>query len=217
MIPYRLIRKKRKTLSVRIEKDGSVTVSVPTLCSRTEIEAFLQKNLHWIEEKQAERIRLNARKISFSEGDLVPFFGREYPLALREKRGATQSDGVLYLPADQPQKALERLYRTALKETLTEYIAVYAARMNVCPTGLKITSATTRWGSCSGKNALCFSYRLAMCEKSAIEYVVVHELCHILHKNHSKAFWQAVARYYPEYRSARKYLKDNARFMDLLP
>jgi hypothetical protein len=88
--------------------------------------------------------------------------------------------------------------------------------MGVKPTKLTITSARTRWGSCSGKNALSFSFRLALCRPSAVEYVVVHELCHILHKNHSKAFWAEVEKNFPDFRLEKAYLKKNAYYMEII-
>ncbi len=97
---------------------------------------------------------------------------------------------------------------TALaKAVIPQKVAFFAKIMGVQPTGVKITSAKTRWGSCSGKNSLCFSYRVMIYPEKAVDYVVVHELCHILHHDHSKEFWQAVERYMPDYKAAQKMLK----------
>ncbi len=97
---------------------------------------------------------------------------------------------------------------TALaKAVIPQRVAFFAKIMGVQPTGVKITSAKTRWGSCSGKNSLCFSYRVMIYPEKAVDYVVLHELCHILHHDHSKEFWQAVERYMPDYKAAQKMLK----------
>ena len=84
----------------------------------------------------------------------------------------------------------------------------YAKQMNLYPTGLKITSARTRFGSCSGKNSICFSWRLMDYPEPAIDYVVVHELAHIAHKNHGPQFWALVERYLPDYRARRAMLRE---------
>ena len=84
----------------------------------------------------------------------------------------------------------------------------YAKLMTLYPTGLKITSARTRFGSCSGKNSICFSWRLMDYPESAIDYVVVHELAHIAHKNHGPQFWALVERYLPDYRARRAMLRE---------
>ena len=93
------------------------------------------------------------------------------------------------------------------KAELPPKIAAYAAILGVRPTGFKVTSAKKRFGSCSGKNSLCFSWRLMQYPEEAIDYVVVHELCHILHHDHSRAFYAAVSSVMPDYKARQKRLK----------
>jgi predicted metal-dependent hydrolase len=83
----------------------------------------------------------------------------------------------------------------------------WAKAMNVRPSRIRLGDARTRWGSCSSKGSLNFSWRLVMAPPDVLEYVVVHELCHILHPNHSHGFWSAVARWFPEYREQLRWLK----------
>lgn len=92
-------------------------------------------------------------------------------------------------------------------EILPQKVAAYGAIMGVCPTSIRITGAKKRFGSCSGKNSLCFSYLLVAYPEEAIDYVVVHELAHILHHDHSRAFWQTVESYLPDYKKRQKILK----------
>lgn len=93
------------------------------------------------------------------------------------------------------------------KEYLPKAVEYYGNLMGLKPTSIKITSAKGRFGSCSGKNGICFSYRLMMYEKEAIDYVVVHELAHIKHHNHSASFWKLVEKYMPDYKERRRLLK----------
>ena len=86
-------------------------------------------------------------------------------------------------------------------------VAYYAAQMGLTPAGIRITSAAKRFGSCSGKNRLCFSWRLMLYPPQAVDYVVVHELAHIRHHDHSPAFYALVARYLPDYRQREKLLR----------
>ena len=99
-----------------------------------------------------------------------------------------------------------------LRRQAAEYIpgrvAVYAARMEVTPTGVRITGAQKRFGSCSGKNSLCFSWRLMQYPPDAVDYVVVHELAHVRHHNHSPAFWAFVEAAMPDYRRRQALLRD---------
>lgn len=97
--------------------------------------------------------------------------------------------------------------RQKARDILPGRVAHYAEWMGVTPTGIKITGAKTRFGSCSAKNSLCFSLYLMAYPDAAIDYVVVHELAHIRHKNHSPAFYAEVAKVMPDYRERRKLLK----------
>lgn len=93
------------------------------------------------------------------------------------------------------------------KEILPQRVANYSVIMELVPTGIKITSAKTRFGSCGGKNGLCFSWRLMLYPDAAIDYVVVHELAHIRHKNHGAEFYSLIAAVLPDYKERQKLLK----------
>ncbi len=117
----------------------------------------------------------------------------------QERREAQQARAV----TPEQEQELRRL----AKETIPQRVAHYAALMGVTPTGIKITSARTRFGSCSGKNSLCFSWRLMQYPPQAVDYVVVHELAHIRHHNHSREFWNFVEQIMPDYRDRQALLK----------
>ena len=104
--------------------------------------------------------------------------------------------------------AQEAELRQQAKAYIPQRVALYAPLVGVTPAGVKITSAQKRFGSCSGKNRLCFSWRLMQYPPAAIDYVVVHELCHIHHHNHSAAFWAAVAAVMPDYKQRQALLRD---------
>ena len=95
------------------------------------------------------------------------------------------------------------------KEYLPERVEYYSRLMKVKPTGIKITSAKKRFGSCNGKNSICFSYYLMLYPKEAIDYVVVHELAHIRHHNHSKDFYNFVSEFMPDYKERERLLKSD--------
>ena len=105
-----------------------------------------------------------------------------------------------------PEQETELRRRAAA--IIPERVAMYAARMGVIPTGVKITGAQKRFGSCSGKNSLCFSWRLMQYPPEAVDYVVVHELAHIRHHNHGPAFWAFVEDTMPDYRRRQALLRD---------
>lgn len=103
----------------------------------------------------------------------------------------------------------EEELRRAAREIIPPLVERYSKLMELRPVSVKITSAEKRFGSCSGKNALCFSWRLMAYPAEAVEYVVVHELAHIKHHNHSPAFYALIAKYMPDYRRRQKLLKIN--------
>lgn len=110
-------------------------------------------------------------------------------------------------PPPEPTAAEIAALKDRARSVLPQKVDFWARRMGVTPTGLKITSARKRYGSCSGKNSLCFSCFLMDCPEPAIDLVVVHELCHIRVKNHGPAFYALLERYLPDYRERKKLLK----------
>lgn len=108
----------------------------------------------------------------------------------------------------EPDEAGQDVLMRRAREELPPKVAYYAQRMGLQPTGITITSARTRFGSCSAKNRLCFSWRLMDYPEAAIDYVVVHELAHIMHKNHGSQFWALVEQYMPDYRARRALLRE---------
>lgn len=103
----------------------------------------------------------------------------------------------------------EEELRRAAREIIPPLVERYSKIMSLKPASVKITSAEKRFGSCSGKNALCFSWRLMAYPTEAVEYVVVHELAHIRHHNHSPAFYALIEKYMPDYRRRQKLLNIN--------
>ncbi len=107
----------------------------------------------------------------------------------------------------EPNEQQIKILKERARELLPQRVKFYSELMGLAPSKVKITSAKTRFGSCSGKNSLCFSYRLMLYPEAAIDYVVVHELAHIKHKNHGKQFYALVEKYMPDYKQREKLLK----------
>lgn len=120
-----------------------------------------------------------------------------------EKQKLRMKSRKIYTEAE-----IDALRQKAL-EIIPKKVEYYSRIIGVSPVSVKITAAKTRFGSCSGKNSLCFSLYLADYPDEAVDYVVVHELCHILEHNHSKRFWKAVEKYLPDYKTRQQLLKNN--------
>lgn len=121
------------------------------------------------------------------------------------KHLARMHDWIASHPDPTPEMAEK--YRKQAKEYIHSRVAYYSKEMKLSPTGITITGAKTRFGSCSGKNRLSFSWRLMQYPPEAIDYVIVHELSHIIHKNHSPEFYGLIATYLPDWSQRRQLLK----------
>ncbi|MBQ7689438.1 MAG: M48 family metallopeptidase [Clostridia bacterium] len=122
-----------------------------------------------------------------------------------EKTAARLRENAARFPALTPEEI--RALRARAKDLIPQRVAYYSAVMGVQPAGVRITGAKTRFGSCSPKNALSFSYLLLRYPPEAVDYVVVHELAHIRHHDHSPAFWAEVEKYMPDYKARRALLR----------
>ena len=110
---------------------------------------------------------------------------------------------------------LEKRYRNAARQRLEERVAFFRARTGGLYTSVTVRDQKTRWGSCSSRGTLSFNYRLIFAPPQVLDYVVVHELCHLTHMNHSKDFWNKVASVMPEYKVYRLWLKEHGQELTL--
>lgn len=210
---YQIIRSKRKTISIRITQEGILEVRSPLNVSNVIIEQLVQSKQKWIWDHMITWQKYHQQKIDFcvQYTDLIFYRGKQYPI---EARIGNQSgfDGVCFylspnLNVIQVKNEIISIYKKLAKEYLSIKVMQYANQMGVMPTAIKVNSAKTRWGSCSGKNSLNFSWFLILAQDTVIDYVVVHELAHILEHNHSGQFWKVVENILPNYKVRRQGLK----------
>ena len=212
---YTLIRAKRKTMVIQVKPDGTVVVRAPMKLAKREIDRFVQQKEEWITAHREELLRQKQNKEQFflSDGNL-PLLGELLPIEYTQEKKAFYHEGTFFLREGSEQElgaqAVE-IYRTIAREELIKRVAFYAPKLGVQPAGIRINGAKGRWGSCSGKNRLNFSWRLMLVPEHCVNYVVVHELCHILHHDHSRAFWQEVERFFPDWRECREQLAEAVR------
>ena len=210
---YRLVRSRRRTLALMITRLGELEVRAPLGLPQADIDRFVEQKQDWITSRLRERER--ASLPAFRWGDTVPFLGREAPVWSGE--APAFDGGRFFLPPgvleeDWPgvRKALEPLYRREAKTLLTRLTEQEVRRSgwNGGQTPpVRITGAKTRWGSCSGRNTLNFSWRLLAAEEDAVRYVVIHELAHTAEHNHSSRFWALMESACPDWRRQRESLR----------
>jgi predicted metal-dependent hydrolase len=208
MISYELIRSKRKTVGIYI-RSGAVQVRAPLNMKKGEIDAIVSSKAKWITDNLARLIRLEEERESFSldYGAAVTYRGKPYLISGKDGNVAGFDGEYFFVPlaltGDQIKSICADIYKRLAKAYITSRIAELSRQMNVLPTAVKVSSAKTRWGSCSSKGSLNFSWRLMMADDAVIDYVLVHELAHITEMNHSSEFWAIVEGILPDYRRRR--------------
>ena len=216
-VAYELIRSKRRTIAIVIDSEGKCRVRAPLQARLSDIEHFVQAKTGWIEQKQQHYAAVQKkRQLILTDGMQLSVLDNRYTLRLTEV-GQVQVNGtVLVCPQFKPQQALEKWLRQQALAVLQERTAHYAELMGVVYQSVKLSSAAKRWGSCSIKGNLNFSWRLVFYPLAVLDYVVVHELSHIGNMNHSRRFWQRVASVLPDYQMRQRCLKQQAYILQWL-
>jgi predicted metal-dependent hydrolase len=226
-IDYRVVRsrKRRKTLVLQIERNGSVTMRVPYHATQSEISSFFRQKLPWIKKKITEHKEVSKRPVfcrQFVDGEMFLYLGENYPLEIRTgikaKENLTLSHGGFLLLGNHGNGARDlfvKWYKRMAAEIFAERVRFYSRRLNLHPLDVRISSARTRYGSCTADNKLFFSFRLVMAPYSKIDYVIVHELAHIKIKDHSPKFWRYMEQVMPDYKAHRTWLRENSALLDI--
>jgi predicted metal-dependent hydrolase len=221
LLPYTLERSSRsKRLRIVADIEVGIRLIAPERVSLRECERFMYSQKEWIlvqwERMQKQRVKQAKLFQPFLEKNSVVYLGKEYQLVVdvgvRHWPPVSVEDDVLIVhcvKADLAEKILERWYRQQAKAVIAGALEKYRALMGVKYNELTIKDQKTRWGSCSSKGNLNFSWRLILAPKSVLDYVVVHELAHLREMNHSARFWSVVEKFFPEYKKQIKWLKDN--------
>ena len=181
--------------------------------SKSYIDNFVTSKEFWITEHLA-KAQANAKlreAFMLNYGDTATFRGTEYPLTAKAGTRAGFDGERFYLPPgltpEQIKLLVIQIYRRLARIYLTERVTYFVGMMGVLPAAVKVNGARTRWGSCSAKKSVNFSWRLVLADDAVIDYVVVHELAHITQMNHSERFWSTVEGVLPDYKERQKRLK----------
>lgn len=225
-IEYRIIRsrKRKKTLSLKITETGSIVIQAPCRTPEREIAVFIEKKRAWLQEKLRLFGESPARHSpqDLKTGRHMLFLGVSYPLEVEDLGSQTDlfslqgQHFVLNSRVLMHGRALIRSwYETQARAYLPGRVEYFRASWGMEPRGIRITNATSRWGSCSPRNVLSFTWRLMMAPPPVIDYVIVHELAHIHEKNHAPPFWAIVSRMMPHYKTHRVWLRENGHRLSL--
>ncbi len=237
-IPVQVVYSKRKTISLEIKAEGRIIARVPNLLPDKEIRRIIEINKSKLYSKykeyclQGNHQLLGAKGYGdiYYNGATLPFVLGDLKLILEKGQGIEESkvfyrrlmDGsrtltVITISEDSDfiRNCISDWYRKYAKETLTKKTVYYSKLMQTSYNRLTVKEQKTRWGSCSSKGNLNFNWKLMMMPEAAIDYVVVHELAHRKHMNHSSSFWREVEKTLPDYRDRREWLKKNGRYFSI--
>jgi predicted metal-dependent hydrolase len=204
-----ILRTKRKhSVSIQVNSEG-VKVLAPRFVSLKVIKEVVIEKSPWIEKKLNDR----PKKHQYKEGERVFILGQPHVLSLFLGRGKSviEGDKLVLMCSDFSQEKVKNALEKFLKIKAQEYLTARCEQLakktiDMVPFSIKVKSYRARWGSCSQKGEISFNWKLICQPISICDYVIIHELCHLIHFNHSKAFWQLVETHYPLYKKAKKYL-----------
>jgi predicted metal-dependent hydrolase len=205
----------RRSINLRID-DRGLTVNAPLRASEKWLLSVLQDKADWVVEKLDGWQAKKAPPIFWAEGARIPFRGEEFILTLTPKlRGAAlQLHGeILHVPVGMEaeavhiERAVTQWYRSEALQVFKECVEHFAPLLQVSPREIKLTAARTQWGNCSSHGVVRLNWQLVKMPLHLIDYVVVHELAHLVEMNHSPAFWSVVESACPDFKQCRTELR----------
>lgn len=234
IIQVHIIRSKRKTICMSVNKDGSVVVKAPyKYPTEKEIATFVGQKADWIiKQRERQQEREDMKLVRRFETDYsFPYLGNErlVEMQLAKKTSISYQDEkiIIKTPAfesleadyealenadkiEKLQNALKKWYKKQAYVYVSKRVDYYKAIVGVTVTSVSIKSRKTQWGSCDSNGNLTFSWRLVMARPEAIDYVVIHELCHRKYMDHSRQFWNEVQKYMPSFKEQKQWLEENS-------
>lgn len=211
-----IVRSRRASIAIHIEKDGSVIVKAPLLVPNFVIKKFIQEKSDWIEKTRAKLTKRKPAQKTYQEGEAFLFLGKEHTFTPANTTQIVLKNEKLYFPKAalfRAQKELTSWYMQQAKDIITKRLEFHAKKMHVEYKHLLFSDTKSKWGTCFPDNSLQFNWRLVMTPLMVLDYVVIHELTHITEKNHGDAFWRRVRLFTPAYKQHRKWIEENAHLL----
>ncbi len=226
-IPYEVVRSRRKTADIIIQRDGSVLVRAPEWADDDQVENIVESKHYWIYKGLAEWRDLNATRVlrEYKSGEGFLYLGRAYrlllvgdqdePLRLKDGRFLLRRDLVEQGEIAVAKAAFRDFYIAKGIDRLRSRVDYYGPKAGVAPAGVDVRELGLRWASCSPTGKLAFHWKCMMAPQTIIDYIVVHELCHLHHRDHTDAFWNEVDKLMPDYRERKEWLRKNGAGLEV--
>ncbi len=220
-LPIRVIFSARKTIALEATDEGELFIRAPRSSTEQEIHDIASTKAHWFK-KQFARMEVEKSQLnrSYQDGASFLWLGQEKKLRFANDHSHFSLDEKGFVMPETvrlyARENFEAWYRHQALTYIPPLAKQLADEMGFIYKRIRINGAKSRWGSCSEKGNINFSWRLMMAPESAIRYVIIHELCHLKWMDHSADFWQLVASWCPDYPKEEKWLRDNG-WMCVLP
>jgi predicted metal-dependent hydrolase len=226
-IPYEVIRSRRSTADIIIERDGSVLVRAPEWADDDQVAGIVESKHYWIYQGLAEWRDLNVTRVlrEYKNGEGFLYLGRAYrllfvrdqeePLQLKNGRFTLRRDLAEQGDIAAAKIAFRDFYIAKGLERLRIRVAYYAPKVGVKTTGVEVKELGHRWASCSTVGKVSFHWKCMMAPQTIIDYIVVHELCHLHHRDHTETFWNEVDKVMPDFRERKEWLRKNGAGFDV--
>lgn len=226
-LTYDIVRSRRKTADIIVERDGSVLVRAPVSVSDETIRDIVRARRYWIYKALALWKDLNTSRIprEYRNGEGFLYLGRSYrlllvaeqeePVLLKNGRFCLRWDLLNGGDVRRAQAAFRDYYVTRGRERIPQKVAYYAPKVGVSPGSVDVRELGHHWASCSSAGRLAFHWKCMMARQSVIDYIVVHELCHLHQRDHTDAFWNEVDKVMPDYQERKEWLRKNGAALDV--
>lgn len=224
---YPVYSPRRKTVEIAVEAPGKVIVTSPEGRTDEELIAAVSRKAYWITQQlyHLKSVRYQPVVRELVNGESLPYLGRNYRMELQispdlKKPIVKLDQGVFRIQTrlaehEYVRPHLVAWYRRMAREKITPRIAYYAPKLGVEPAAVRIRDQQKRWGSCTKDNILIFNWRCVMAPAPVLDYIVVHELCHLIEGQHTEKFWSLLRAVIPEYELRKQWLLENGVKLDV--
>jgi predicted metal-dependent hydrolase len=218
---YHIKYSNRKTLNISVERDRSIIVRAPEHLTFEKIDKLVQTKKQWIQEKlnHTQKYPIIADSKEFVSGETLLFLGRNYQLSVVEEEiDGIEFDQRFKISKTNQHKANELFKEWYLNQAITKIkplVIKYARSLGVEYNKIKISEMRYRWGSCTPKNNIIFNWRIIKAPMYVLEYLVAHELVHLIEGNHTFEFWNILSIQIPNYEKAKNWLKKNGQLLEI--
>ena len=216
-VPLLMVRHPRaRRYLLRLQPDGTARVTIPRGGNQTEARAFVERNRVWLEQQLQRLPARNLKPAAWQPGTLIWFRGEQVPLELRDPGHIAFACKIFKWsgdPAADLRPVVEKHLRHLAAIELPPRVQACAAQHGLTVSRITVRNQKTRWGSCSRRGTISLNWRLIQTPDHVRDYIILHELAHLRHMNHSARFWAEVARLCPDYATAETWLKTHRNFL----